>query len=99
MDAIVKAYQNDNPNDDPSLFVMAKKKWGPDNIICQGCHQIQGYVWSEEEKKNPSFNENALPPAWVDIDKLNLKDLYASHDEIIINVLGKNQLSSCSSFF
>lgn len=60
MDAIIDAYQNDDPEDDPSMFVMAKKKWGDDLIACQGCHQVQGRVWSEEEKNTIWLHDDSI---------------------------------------
>jgi hypothetical protein len=49
---IFELYQNGDPSDDPTHFMMKKRKWGPTMATCQTCHQAQSKVWSEEEKNN-----------------------------------------------
>lgn len=49
---IAARYANDNPDDDPSAFMVKKHKWGGPDSVCQVCHQRQSKVWSEEEKQN-----------------------------------------------
>lgn len=49
---IFELYQNGDPSDDPTHFMMKKRKWGPDMATCQTCHQAQSKVWTEEEKNN-----------------------------------------------
>lgn len=51
VDAIVEKYQNDDPEDDPIPFMMAKTKWGRNLQTCQVCHQVQGRVWTPEERE------------------------------------------------
>ncbi|WP_226663714.1 hypothetical protein [Microbulbifer aggregans] len=46
---IFALYQNDDPSDDPTNFLLKKHQWGPDTITCQYCHQAQSRVWPEEE--------------------------------------------------
>lgn len=50
VDAIVGKYQNEDPEDDPIPFMMAKTKWGRNLPTCQVCHQAQGRVWTPEER-------------------------------------------------
>lgn len=45
----VALYQNDDPTDDPTNFLLQKRQWGPDTITCQACHQRQQRSWTAEE--------------------------------------------------
>jgi hypothetical protein len=49
LEAIAALYQNGDPSDDPTHFLLKKRKWGPSTITCQTCHQAQSKVWPPEE--------------------------------------------------
>jgi hypothetical protein len=50
LEEISTRFRNDNPDDDPLLFSIRKQKWGKNPTTCQGCHQAQSKVWTQEEK-------------------------------------------------
>lgn len=50
---IHELYNNGDPADDPTHFLLKSRKWGASTITCQMCHQAQGRGWTEEEINSP----------------------------------------------
>jgi hypothetical protein len=50
LDQLADDYQNSDPTDDPTNFLLTRHRWGPDTINCQSCHQQQQRYWTDEEK-------------------------------------------------
>ncbi len=53
-------YQNEDPSDDPTNFLLKKRQWGPDTITCQACHQRQQRAWTAEEIANVTLPTEAV---------------------------------------
>jgi hypothetical protein len=62
LESIAELYQNDNPNDDPTHFLLKQHKWGPNTITCQVCHQRQSKVWPEGEVDRVFSIADEFPP-------------------------------------
>jgi len=59
---IAALYQNDNPADDPTNFLLKKHQWGPQAIVCQVCHQRQSKQWPEGEVERVLTQTDEIPP-------------------------------------
>lgn len=59
---IAELYQNDNPNDDPTHFLLKRHKWGANTITCQVCHTRQSKVWPEGEVDRVLSIADEFPP-------------------------------------
>jgi len=62
LERIAELYQNDNPNDDPSHFLLKQHKWGPSTFTCQVCHTRQSKVWPEGEVDRVLSIADEFPP-------------------------------------
>ncbi len=50
LEQLAAQYQNNDPSDDPTNFLLNRHRWGPDTINCQSCHQQQQRYWTDAEK-------------------------------------------------
>lgn len=53
MQSIYALYNDGDPANDPTHFLLKSRKWGASTITCQMCHQAQGRGWTQEEVDAP----------------------------------------------
>ncbi|GGO83300.1 hypothetical protein GCM10011348_26740 [Marinobacterium nitratireducens] len=62
LEQIAALYQNEDPGDDPSHFLLKQHRWGPGTFICQVCHQRQSKEWPEGEVERVLSWTDEIPP-------------------------------------
>lgn len=62
LERIAELYANDDPEDDPSHFLLKQHKWGPGTFQCQVCHTRQSKEWPRGEVKRVLASTSEIPP-------------------------------------
>ena len=62
LERIAELYQNGDPGDDPSHFLLKQHKWGPGTILCQVCHERQGRQWAAGDVERTLSIADEFPP-------------------------------------